>query len=321
MARGECLAHDTAVVYRYRFICHGRQTLITFVEYRNCNFVTDLGTVFRIGVDLNLTFVNNSLELVLHLCVQNFSEVFCTETSVESFFADTDTDHITLSGMHHTFDAVQVAVEFTLKYRLEIRLHVLSGNLNNVCNAVLGTYLELVDVRSDQLDLVIFYFGSIFCLNQLAAVYTGTVKLNLHITAADDFALKCRCECNRDIDVCNFNLDVAGFQRSCVEFGNVLLDNETLRNSRNVFVIVCDNRETKCNRTSAACNDHIIQRSKSIYECRYTVFGVGHQCACIACSYVTEDQGCTDCYGYNVDYRCYVFSKRDDTYVCAGLVS
>ena len=60
---------------------------------------------------------------------------------------------------------------------------------------------------------------------------------------------------------------------------------------------------------------------KSIYECRYTVFGVGHQCACIACSYVTEDQGCTDCYGYNVDYRCYVFSKRDDTYVCAGLVS
>ncbi len=40
---------------------------------------------------------------------------------------------------------------------------------------------------SDQLDLVIFYFGSIFCLNQLAAVYAGTVKLNLHITTADDF--------------------------------------------------------------------------------------------------------------------------------------
>ncbi len=135
--------------------------------------MTDLGTVFRIGVDLNLTFVNNSLELVLHLCVQNFSEVFCTEACVESFFADTDTDHITLSGMHHTFDAVQVAVEFTLKYRLEIRLHALSGNLNNVCNAVLGTYFELVDVRSDQLDLVIFYFGSIFCLKPARSSLRG----------------------------------------------------------------------------------------------------------------------------------------------------
>ena len=283
--------------------------------------MTDSGAVFCVGIDLNLTFVYNGLELVLNLCVQNFSEVFCTETCVESFFADTDTDHITLSGMHNAFDAVQVAVEFTLEYRLEIRLHALSGNLNNVCNAVLGTYLELVDVRSDQLDLVIFYFGSIFCLNQLAAVYAGTVKLNLHIAAADNLALECRCERNRNINVCDFNLNIACFQGSSVEFGNIFLDNQALRDSRNIFVIVCDNREAKCNRTSAACNDYVIQRSECVYECRYTVFGVGHQCVCIACRYITEDQSCTDCNRYNVDDRCYVFSKRDDTYICACLIS
>ena len=63
MARGECLAHDTAVVYRYGFICHGRQTLVTFVEYRDCTFVADLGTVFRIGVDLKLPIIKKKKKL------------------------------------------------------------------------------------------------------------------------------------------------------------------------------------------------------------------------------------------------------------------
>ena len=68
--------------------------------------MTDSGTLSSIGVDLHLAFINNSSELALNFCVQNFTDVFCTEASIESFFADTYTDHVTLSGMHNTFDAV-----------------------------------------------------------------------------------------------------------------------------------------------------------------------------------------------------------------------
>ena len=80
-----------------------------------------------ISYDGNCTFIYYCVKLVLNVCVQNLCKVFCTETSLKGRFADTDTDHITLSGMHNTLYTVYIAVEFTLKYRLEVGLHILSG--------------------------------------------------------------------------------------------------------------------------------------------------------------------------------------------------
>src|SRR5699024_5608229 len=115
-------------------------------------------------------------------------------------------DHITLSGMHYTFDAVQVAVEFTLEYRLEVGLHALSCNLYHRCDAVFASNFEFVEVRSDHFDLVIFYLRHIFGLYQLTAVYTGTVEFYLHSAAADDLAFKCGREGNRNVDVCDLDI-------------------------------------------------------------------------------------------------------------------
>ena len=37
-------------------------------------------------------------------------------------------------------------------------------------------------------------------------------------------------KCNRDIDVCDLDLDISCLQRSCVEFGNVRLNDQALWN-------------------------------------------------------------------------------------------
>ena len=108
MARGECLAHDAAVVYIYALISQGIQTLITLVEYRGCQLMTKLGTQICICDDLYLTAVNNCCELALYLCVKDFADVLCTETCVKALFTDTDTEHVTLTGMICALYTVQV---------------------------------------------------------------------------------------------------------------------------------------------------------------------------------------------------------------------
>ena len=54
-------------------------------------------------------------------------------------------------------------------------------------------------------------------LYKLCTVYTRSVKLNLHVFTTDDLTLKCGSKCNRDIYVCNLDLDVAGLERSRIE--------------------------------------------------------------------------------------------------------
>ena len=81
-------------------------------------------------------------------------------------------------------------------------------------DAVLAAYLELVEVRSDYFYLVVLNLRRVLCLNQLEAVHTRTVELYLHIAAADNLALECGCEGNRDIDLGNLNLNISCFNRS-----------------------------------------------------------------------------------------------------------
>ena len=95
---------------------------------------------------------------------------------------------------------------------------------------MLGSNLECIEIRSDHFDLVILYFAHILGLYQLKAVYTGTVELNLHIFTTDDLALECRCVSNRDINICNLDLDVSCLKRGSIELGNIRLYDQALRN-------------------------------------------------------------------------------------------
>ena len=205
-------------------------------------------------------------------------------------------------------------MEFTLEYRLKVGLHTLSCYFYYIsrCCCLLPTS-HLVEVRSDECDLVIFDLRCILCHNQLAAVYTGTVELNLHIAAADDLAFKCRCECNRDIDVCDLDLDISCFKRSSVEFGNVRLNDQALRNSEDVLGLVGDYRETKCDRACTTCYDNIGSSGcKCIYKCRYTFHGVFHQALlhhpAVTLPKIRAARTATDTTWIT---RCNIFAQRD----------
>ena len=321
MARGECLAEDTAVIYVYRFICQSIKTFITFVKDRDCNFMTYSCTFCRICIDNNFTFINNCVKFIFNRCVKNFTNMFDLESCVECINADTDTLHITLSCMVYTFDTVDVVMEFTFDNRFKVWLHVLACNFNNIGDAVLASKFHVVYFRSNYCDLVIFYFGSVTCLYKLCTVYTGTIELNLHVFTTDDLTFECGCKCNRNIDICDLDLDITCFKRCSIEFAYVFLNDQALWYTEDVFCFVCDYRESKCDSTSSTGYDHVIQRFECVNECRYTIHCIFHKCACITRCYITEDQCCTKCNGYYMDNCCNVFAKRNNTYVCTCLHS
>ena len=174
--------------------------------------MTKSGTLNTICDDRYRAFINNCVELIHNVTVQYFCQIFCTETGLEGSFADTDTDHVTLSGMHHTFNAVKITVEFTLKYWFKVGLHILSCYIYNVCDLLFASNFHLIKVRSDQLELMIFYFRGLFGTYQLEAVYSGSIELYLHITTTDDLTFISGGKCNRNRDFCYFDLNVAKFK-------------------------------------------------------------------------------------------------------------
>ena len=173
--------------------------------------------------------------------------------------------------MHNTLDAVQVVMELTLEYRLKVSLHALAGNLYHVADAVLAAYLELVEVRSDYFDLVVLNLRCVLCLNQLEAVHTGTVELNLHIFTTDNLAFECRRKRNRNINIGNFDLNISGFQRNLIKISNIRACDQRTRNFCNVFIFIGNHRESKFDCSCTSSQNHIIDRFKRIDKCRYSL--------------------------------------------------
>ena len=219
--------------------------------------MTDSCTLSRICINSNFTFINNCVKFIFNLCIENFTDMFDLEACSKCIFADTDSLHISLSCMVYTFDTVDVVMELTLDNRFKVRLHVFTCNFNNICNAVLAAKFHVVYFRTNNCNLVVFYFTRFTCMYKLCTVYTGTIKFNLHVFTTDNLTFECRCKSNRDINVCNFDLDVTGFQRSCIPFGDVFLADKALRYSCNIF-LVCDNRESKSDSACTTSYDHII---------------------------------------------------------------
>ena len=236
-----------------------------------------------------------------------------SEACCKCVIADTDTEHIPLSCMVYTFNAVYIIVEFTLDNRLKIRLHLLACYFYHVGKTVLASRLKAIDLRTYDSDLVIFDLVHFLSLHKFYAVHTGTVKFHTHIFTTNDLALKSGCKRNRNIHFCNLDLDSSGFQGNLVKISNVRACDQCAWYFRNVLILIGDNREAKLDSTCTCCENYIINRLEGIYKCRDPVFGVCKKACCITRCYVTEDQCCTKCNGYNVDYTCYVFSQRNDS--------
>ena len=210
-------------------------------------------------------------------------------------------------------------MELTLDNRLEIGLHGFSGNINHICDAVLASQLHLVHIRSHDGDLVILYLGSVFGLYQLGAVHTGSVELYLHVTTADNLTFKSGSKCHRDIDLGNFDLNVACLQGSSIELAYILLHNQALGYAEDILGLVGDYREAQSDSAGSAGNDHIIQRREGIDECRYTLHGVLHQSFGIARCDISKNQSSSQSYGYHMDYRGYILAQGDYTHIGSGV--
>ncbi len=178
---------------------------------------------------------------------------------------------------------------------------------------------HVVYFRSYNCDLMIFYFTGITCMYKLCTVYTGTIEFNLHIFTTDDLTFECRCECNRDIDVCDLDLDVTCFQRCCIEFAYVFLNDQALRYSCNIFcfVVITGNPSAIAPAPQATITSSRGANALTNAGTRLIVYSI--RVPSITRCYVTEDQSCTKSYRYYMDNCCNVFSKRDNTYVCTCL--
>ena len=82
--------------------------------------------------DLDLALIDNGVELGLDLGVQDLTDVLELEACLVVSLADTDTDHVALTGMHNAFHAVEELVNLTLEDGLEVGLHGLASNLDGV---------------------------------------------------------------------------------------------------------------------------------------------------------------------------------------------
>ena len=221
--------------------------------------------------------------------------MFDTKSCIKCLNTDTDTLHISLSCMIYAFNAVNIVMELTLNNRLKIRLHLLAGNLNNICDAVFAAKFHLIHFRTNDCDLMIFHFAHLSCLDKLCAVYTGTIKLNLHIFTSDDLTFKCRGKCNRNIDLCDLDLDISGFQGHFIEISNVCAADQSAWNFFHILILICNDRESKLDSACPCCKDHIIHRFECIYKCRYTILGICKKAGRIARCHITEDQCRTKC--------------------------
>jgi len=283
------LAEDAGVELVYVLIGQTLQTLITLVEYF-VGLSTQCCNLLRIGNNDYLALINNGAILALNLGIQNFTDVLGTEACSESSGADADTYHVTLTGMHDTFSTVDEVVELTLENRLKVALDVLTGNLNLNCQIHLAARLKLVNIGTKQFNLVVFHSSELFGLNQLEAVKTGTIDINMGVLLTDDFTFEGGGVSNGDINVGNLQLDIAGFQRGLNPLLNVLLQNQALGNSPVVmYHIVGDDGEAQSNSAGAAANGDVSYRSESVNKGTDTVEGVIHVAVPVAGGNSTEN--------------------------------
>ncbi len=288
VAGREGLAHDAGVVHVNGLVGHGLQPVVTLVK----DLVgggTEFLVLLGIHHDLHLALVHNSLKLALDLGVQHLAQVTELEARLKVRLADPDADHVTLTGVHDTFDAVDPGVDLPLHDGLEVGLHGLAGHFHGVAERNLGAHGDVVDFGSHDLDLVILHLGGFLGLDQLEAVHPGAVHFHLHVAPADDFAFEGGGEGHGNVDVGDFQLDVPGLQRGGVPLFGVQLLNQGLGNPEHVFGFVGDNGEAQTDSAGAVGDNLVRQGLVGVDKGLHTVHGVLRQGLEVAGLDVAED--------------------------------
>ena len=119
--------------------------------------------------DPDLALVDDGVELALDLGVEDLADVAEAEAGLKVGLRNADTDHIALAGVHNALDAVEEGVDLALHNGLEVGLHVLARDLDDVGQGDLGADRDLVKLGTVDRDLVVLDLGGVSRGDQLEA--------------------------------------------------------------------------------------------------------------------------------------------------------
>ena len=317
VGRGEGLAEDAGEEAVDGFVGHGGQTVVTHVVARHGDVVQEGRGLDRIGDEVDLALVDDSVEFIHDHMVQDFREMRQPQALVIGVLGDPDPELVALAGVHDTFHVVEPGVDLPLDDGFKVGLHLLARDIDAGGKRVLE--IAGVDIRAVDDELMVLDLVHVLHEHELAGGILGGPEFDLHVGLADDLALECGRERDRNRQLLGLDLDAAQLERLLDGLCVVGTGFQRARDLIFAEVDVDHDREAQRDGAGAGGNDDIVDCAEGVDERGNALLGVLQQTGQIARLHVAEDQRRADSDGDDVDDSGHVMAQRDDTELQAHL--
>ncbi len=108
-----------------------------------------------IGIDFHLHLIKNGAELLMQFAMQHLADMLEGETLLHRGLADADPHDVPLADVHDALDVVDQMMELALQDRLEIRLHLAAGHLNQDGDGQVLALGDVTDVLAFENNLAV----------------------------------------------------------------------------------------------------------------------------------------------------------------------
>ena len=209
--RGEGLTEDAGEEAVNGFVGHGGQTVVTHVVARHGDIVQEGRGLDRIGDEVDLALVDDSVEFIRDHMVQDFREMRQPQALVIGVLGDPDPELVALAGVHDAFHVVEPGVDLPLDDGFKVGLHLLARDIDAGGKRVLE--IAGVDIRAVDDELMVLDLVHVLHEHELAGGILGGPEFDLHVGLADDLALECGRERDGDRQLLGLDLDAAQLER------------------------------------------------------------------------------------------------------------
>src|SRR5208337_1296827 len=229
-----------------------------------------------IGVDLDLTFVEDSAEILMIFSMQDFSYVFEGKSLINCLFADSVPGYIALAYMHKALGIVYQVVHLALKDRLIVFLHLPAGNFGHYRHRQTRAGSHVFDIRADHFNPAVFDLAHIGNSYQLEAGCLSTAALKVYVVLAHALTLESRAVRDGNRDLGNGHLEPADFDRFCRDLfvryaGNDMFIGANTRGENFGNIGVGDSREAPVDRPGCIGCPLGVNFAESVHERENTI--------------------------------------------------
>ena len=180
---------------------------------RSPRLCQDLVDLFLLRVDLHLHLVENPAKILMKPRMHDGANMLEPESLVKSGLAHPYPRNIPLTDVHHTLGIIDQMVDLPLQNRLEILLHLPSGHLSDHREGELRTFRDLVQIRTDHLDLPILHLVHPLGSNPLAHRRHAAPGLRVQIVLTHPLSLERRPVRHGDRHLGHRHLQPSDFHR------------------------------------------------------------------------------------------------------------